>query len=252
MVVRPLFRAILLIALCVAPMLRAGASVLSESDRQTYRAAFAAIRNSDWSGAEAKARQAKDPILAKAVRFFDLARANPGVRFADITAFITENPDWPSQATLRQRAEEAIATVGDEELALWFEHFPPTTPFARLREADMRLAHGDTARAAEEIRQVWISGEFGPFDEKSVLQKYGSHIRREDEVKRLDRLLWEGHDDAAKRMLTRVDTGHRIVAEARMALAHMAGNADRLVQRVPREFQNDPDRKSTRLNSSHH
>ncbi len=130
MVVRPLFRAILLIALCVAPMLRAGASVLSESDRQTYRAAFAAIRNSDWSGAEAKARQAKDPILAKAVRFFDLARANPGVRFADITAFITENPDWPSQATLRQRAEEAIATVGDEELALWFERFPPITPFA--------------------------------------------------------------------------------------------------------------------------
>lgn len=240
MVVRPLFRAILLIAFCLVPTLQAGASVLSEPDRQAYRAAFAAVRNNDWSGAQARASQAKDPLLAKAVRFYDLTRANSGVRFADITAFITQNPDWPSQATLRQRAEEAIATVGDEELSLWFERFPPTTPFARLREADMRLSHGDAVHAAEEIRQVWISGDFGPFDEKSVLQKYGSHIRREDDVKRLDRLIWEGHDDAAKRMLTRVDTGHRTVAEARLALSHMAGNADRLVARVPRELQSDP------------
>ena len=240
MVVRPLFRAILLIVLCVAPVFGAGANVLSEPDRQAYRAAFQAVRNNDWSGAQNRANQAKDPILAKAVRFLDLTRANSGNRFADITAFIIQNPDWPSQALLRQRAEEAIATVGDEELTLWFERFPPLTPFARLREADIRLAHGDTARATEEIRQVWISAEFGPFDEKGVLQKYGKYIRREDEVKRLDRLLWEGHFEAAKRMLTRVDAGHRTLAEARMALATMTGNADRLVARVPRELASDP------------
>ena len=240
MVVRPLYRAILLIALCVVPAVGAGASVLSEPDRQAYRAAFQAIRNNDWSAAQKRASQAKDPILAKTVRFFDLLRPNSGNRFADITAFITENPNWPSQALLRQRAEESIATVGDEELALWFEHNPPITPFARLREADIRLAHGDTARAVDEIRQVWIGAEFGPFDERTVLQKYGKYIRREDEVKRLDRLLWEGHFEAARRMLTRVDAGHRTVAEARMALADMSGSAERLLRRVPRELQSDP------------
>ncbi len=41
---------------------------------------------------------------------------------------------------------------------------------------------------------------------------------------RLDRLLWDHLDQAAARQMSRVDEGHRLLAQARMALDNEASN----------------------------
>lgn len=237
---RPFFRPLVLVALLLLPLGTGRAAVLSDGDRQAYRLAFAAVRAGDWDGAYRAAQGAQDRLLATAIRFLDLSRPNSGARFQDIADFITAHPDWPGLQLLRQRAEEASAGAGSDELARWFAQFPPTTALGKLRDADYWLARGETERGVSEIRQVWIATEFSPFDEKAVLLKYGTYLRPVDHVQHLDSLLWDGRFEAAKRMLTMVDIGHRKSAEARIALAHQASNAERLVRQVPRERLSDP------------
>jgi soluble lytic murein transglycosylase len=238
--VRPLARIALFLALSLLPLRFADAAALSDADRQAYRLAFAAIRAGDWGGAYARAQQAQDPFLGKAIRFLDLSRQGSGARFGDIAEFVTSNPDWPSQTLLRERAEEVISTASDDEIGRWFARFPPVTAIGRLREADYLLAHGQTDRATEEIRAVWVSTDFNVFDEKLILQRYGHYLRPVDDVERLDRLAWDGKEESVHRMLPRVDPEHRAEALARLALASVSKTAEKLVSKVPANLQKDP------------
>lgn len=230
----------MLILVWSLPVVPAGAKALSEQDRLLYRDAFALVRLGDWPAAYGRALQAQDPQLAKVIRFYDLSRTGSGARFAEITEFALANPGWPSQATLRQRAEESLATGTDAEVQHWFEKSPPITPFGKFREADMWMSRGETERAAAEIRLTWIAGDFNAYEEKSVLQRYRSYLRPADHAKRLDRLLWDERYDEVRRLLSMVTSDHRALGEARMALANMASKAERLVQRVPASLRSDP------------
>ena len=62
-------------------------------------------RSGDWTQAYAQAGQSKDPLALKIVRWLDYSRGTAGGRFAEIAAFIDQNPDWPAQKKLRRRAE---------------------------------------------------------------------------------------------------------------------------------------------------
>src|SRR5258708_23321900 len=67
-------------------------------------AAVNAARGGEWTKAYAEAGQSKDPVVQKAVRWLDYTRASPGGRFAEISSFIEQNPDWPPGKTLLRRA----------------------------------------------------------------------------------------------------------------------------------------------------
>src|SRR5262249_17372166 len=57
---------------------------------------------------------------------------------------------------------------------------------------------------------------------------YGRYLRQADDIARLDRLVWDGKEEAVHRMLPRVDPGHRAEALARLALANVSQTADKL------------------------
>ena len=76
-----------------------------------------------------------------------LSRGASGASFADIAAFITQNPDWPGQSTLRQRAEEAIAGALDAAVREWFQRFRPPRPTGSCaRQAEPTMAEGLESR----------------------------------------------------------------------------------------------------------
>ncbi len=225
------------IALCAGA---ARAELLSPADHQTYRSAFGAVKSGSFSAAERQAKQAKDPLLAKVVLWLDMTHGGSGYSFGEITAFIINNPDWPGQTALRQRAEEAIAGVSDTTLRDWFGRFKPVTPYGRLREADLLMSSGKKNEGLAEIRDVWVNAELSSYDEKSILQRYPGVIRGEDHIKRLDRLVWDGEADAAKRLMPRVSQDYRLLADARLKLAAFQPGVERAVAKVPPQLQNDP------------
>jgi soluble lytic murein transglycosylase len=237
---QPFVRALFAAFLIALPSFAAHAELLSAHDREAYAAAFRAAGADKWEDAWREAAQAKEKLPQKVLRWMELSRGGSAASFADITAFIEANPNWPGLVLLRQRAEEAMAGVPDDTMRAWFAKYRPVTPLGKLRQADLLAASGKQDAARTAIREAWINGDFSSADEKVLLAKYRHVIRRKDQIERLDRLVWDGDEDAAKRQMRRVPADWRALAEARLRLARLGSGVDRLIDRVPKRLQRDP------------
>jgi soluble lytic murein transglycosylase len=207
---------------------------------EVMRSAISAAQGGDWSRAYAGAATATDPLPVKMLHWMDYARPGAPGRFPDIAEFIEKNHDWPAQKAMRKHAEEALAGESDAVAAEWFKRYPPVSPTGKVREAEMMVNSGDLDASGAALRGAWIAADFGPLDEKNFLARHSTSLRPEDHIQRIDRLLWDGQSEAAHRMLGLVPSDYRPVAEARLALAAQAANAEALVGRVPTRLRSDP------------
>jgi soluble lytic murein transglycosylase len=217
----------------------AGAQELSESDGAAGVAAINAARGGDWAQAYAQASRSTNPLPLKVIHWLDYSRTSPSGRFLDIAQFISANPDWPAQKLLRRRAEEAMSTESDATVADWLKRYPPISAIGKAREAEITLSQGRTDAGLAALRQVWIDGDFTATDERNFWSRFADKIRPEDNIKRLDRLLWDGQNDAVRRMLPMAPTDYRALAEARLTVAEGAANSAAMVARVPAPLQAD-------------
>ena len=95
-------------------------------------------------------------------------------------------------------------------------------------------------RAAALIRKAWVEGSFTARELRETYRRYRTHLRPEDHLARLDRLVWANHARAARRMYRYVDEGQQRLAEARLTLRAYAGGVDRAIARVPQSLHDDP------------
>jgi soluble lytic murein transglycosylase len=213
---------------------------LSDNDRALYRQAYAAAQINKWDQVWSLTRGAEDQFPAKLLLWIELIRGGAEVPFAQYRDFVIGNPGWPGLMTLRRHAEKALQNQSDATAAAWFKQFPPLTHFGKEREADLALAADHTDQAVALLREVWVDTNFSAQDEAAFLQHYRDRLRPIDHAKRLDRLLWDGHDAEARRMLPRVTLAQRAVGVARLALLDGAPNAEHLLADVPASLQQDP------------
>jgi soluble lytic murein transglycosylase len=237
--VRQLARFLVLL-LPLLPLATAPAQAeLSSSDKQIYREAFQAARSGDWATAGRRADKAQDGLLAKVLWWLNLTREGSGATFGEITGFIAANPDWPSAQLLRQHAEESTVGVPDKTLTDWYERFPPVTAAGKLKQAQLWINAGRVDDGNARIRGVWINSDLTVFEEKTLLQRYHGVLREEDHIARLDRLLWDGKTEAARRMFPYVSPDYRLLAEARIKLAHLSRGFEKALAAVPAALQNN-------------
>ncbi len=228
-----------LIAALLGPFHQAGAASLSDGDRKLYQAAFAAAERGDMRTAWTQASKAQDQLPAQALKWLSFTRGGSGASFFDITQFITDHPDWPSQGMLEERAEEAMGGAGDADVSAWFAAHPPVSFNGKLRQAELMISGGDGDKGQARIREIWITSDLNPFDEKSMLQRFHGVLRPADNEQRLNRLLWDGQTAAAKRMLPLVGNGPRAVAETRIALEALKANANQMAAKLSPEQRKD-------------
>jgi soluble lytic murein transglycosylase len=235
-----LFRLLLIAAAVAVALPRAQAEDLSDADRAAGVAAINAARAGNWTEAYTDAGRSANPLPTKIVKWLDFTRANVAGRYSDISTFIGQNADWPGQKILRKQAEVAIQSESDDTAAAWFKRFPPVSAVGKGRAAAIEMATSDAAAGQAALRQAWVDGDFNAGDEHEFLSRYGANLRPEDNVKRLDRLLWDRQQDAARRMLPLVPADYHAEAVARLALYDHAPNADKLIAAVPEALRNDP------------
>ena len=211
------------------------------ADAKIAHTAFQAVAAGQWAKAELTARESKDPMLLKLVHWLGLVREGVPVPFFGVARFYEENHHWPMQTQLRRRVEESIGPdVPPTAVIDWFQRHPPGSAIGRVRYAEALIATGATERGKALIRDAWATGTFPKAQESAILKRHGKFLTKNDHAQRLDRLLWDGKVEEARRLMWRVDPGHRALAEARLMLRHRQGNVDRLVARVPAELQRDP------------
>jgi len=231
-----------LLGLSLAPSAaRADAGGLSSSDIAIYKQAFAAVSKDRWPDAMAIAAKAKNPLPRKVILWLNLTRPGPGRAFDDITTFMVKNPKWPRMGALQAQAERAMPEgYPAKSVIAWFNGRDPETPEGATKLVTALGATGAAEQATKVARAAWIDLDFNSDDESDFLDAAGQYLRPADHVARLDLLLWNGDEDAAKRMLDRVDDGYRLVATARMKLADEDKGAEAALAAVPAKLKLDP------------
>jgi soluble lytic murein transglycosylase len=217
------------------------APALSPEDRLAVGQAFREAGRGEWQRVWRLLGPVPDPLPAKTLRWLRMFEDGQPSDFATMARFLMANPHWPNPDQLQVMAEEAIRDPADHELIrAFFAERAPLTTRGRIRYAQALFQIGADDEAIALIRKAWIDGDFSAREDKRFVAQYGRHLRQEDQIARLDSLLWDLRRSAAKRMLKRVPEGHRRLAEARIALQGRSGGVDRAIEAVPAALQGDP------------
>ena len=198
-----------------------------------------AVRSDRWADAQAEAARFADPVAEKLVLYLRL-RAPGAATAAEIAGFMQRNPDWPAQATLERRREEAIATDPDDAAVLAQCSPAPTLATAMLRCAEATANAGRTADANDLARQAWVNAIDSATTEAAFLHRWAGIPTPDDQWDRFERLAWQSDPSAAARQITRLDPARHAAAEARLAAKRNDPQTEALVAALPPAFRTDP------------
>lgn len=230
--------ALLLLGVATAPPPVRAAGV--EPGARLQQALLSAEKG-DWQWARHLAEDVGVPQLGSYFRWRELLESDDRPAFAAYADFLRRSDDWPSLGTLQARAEETIDEgVSFEERLAFFADRPPRTRQGRVRYAQALLAAGRQAEAAALLRKSWVQDDFSAGEESFFLDQFGGFLQARDHATRLDRLLWDGKIEQARRMLPRVGGKERLLALARLKLQLSDATVEAALADVPPELRRDP------------
>ena len=224
-----------------AQPVKVAGGLLSAADHKAYGKAFHELDRKRYKSARQHARKAKNTLPAKVIRWHELTSDRPRARFDELARFLDQNPDWPGRGALLRNAERAMPNdLPDVAVLAWFQARPAVSPSGERRHAEALQRSGETGRATALIRKTWIEADFGRRDERAFRKRFAKLLRRDDDLARLDRLLWERKYRPAKRQARRLGKGQAALAEARIALARRGPGVDYAIRQVPKRLARDP------------
>lgn len=219
------------------------AQAMTQEEIEHTKATFLFSDRKQWSDALSHADNSNDKVLQTLIKWQYLLDVDSGASFSEIKEFITTHPDWPEQKKLRIRAEMILpeSNVPDDEIIEWFSVTPPFTGVGKVALANaLQKTDAQSAEKIEPIiRGAWRDGDFNETQEKSLLVSYGNIIKKEDDIARTDRLLWEGKITPAERMFLRVDEKRQKLYKARIALQADKKDAPKLLSNLSSDVKND-------------
>ena len=219
----------------------APAAALSDADRQLYTSVLTLLESGQYNRGLALAQQGSHPLAGKIVTWLTLSWRDSGRDFKEISDFIRDNPGWPGLFSLYRNAElQMPKSLPAAAVLAWFGDRLPITGKGALRHVIALWDSGQNDRARSAARQYWASVDFSSDEEAAFHSLFKTLLTAEDELLRLDRLLWDQRTAAARRQIQRVSSGPAAVARARLALIDNRPGVDALIERVPAELQNDP------------
>ena len=216
-------------------------SKLSAKDQKEYTAAFQAASRSKWKAAFRHGKRASNKLPYKALQWQYYLSRETDASFIDITSFIDQHPDWPLLSSLQRNAEQRVTDKTPRKLLLgWFTNNPPKSARGMLHYAHALIQMGRIEDAKALVRRSWVAMDFSVIDEKTLRARHRKWLTKQDNLDRLERLLWEGKTHAALRQARYVSKGHRLLAQARVVLRRRGYGVDKAIRDVPKDLKNDP------------
>jgi soluble lytic murein transglycosylase len=216
-------------------------ALMSPPQAKAFQRAITAADNARWGEAMEAANATGQPVAAKYVQWVYLRDTNTDASFGAIASFMATNPGWPDMVTLRRRAEERLQLeTPPDHVARFYAKDQPITGDGGLRLLEALNGKLPADKLNAKVREYWINLELNPGHEQGFLQSYGTVLTPADHWARVDRLLWQGNDGDARRIVPLLDSAHQWVAQARMALMSKAADAETTLAQVPQALQNDP------------
>jgi soluble lytic murein transglycosylase len=181
-----------------------------------------------------------DPAAQKLVEWYILRHPATITGFSRYAAFIAANPQWPSTALLRRRAEARLWEQRiDAATVRGFTGDQPMSAKGKLALARVLLAEGDRDGAARLARDAWRSDELSERLELDVLEAFRDLLNRDDHRARMDRRLGAKDLAGAKRAAKRLGDDELAIVKACAAVRGKANNAKDALDDVAVEARKD-------------
>lgn len=130
--------------------------------------------------------------------------------FAEIAPFIINNPFFPNQNDMRRNAEQSaiFEKIPYDKAKDYFKSRPPLTADSKIYWLKTK-GKDQPSSVRSAIAEAFRSTNFSSDSEKIFLKEFGSQLTESDYLARIERLMWDGRDDDAKRMLNLLNDSNR-------------------------------------------
>jgi soluble lytic murein transglycosylase len=181
-----------------------------------------------------------DPAAQKLVEWFILRHSETTANFSRYATFIAANPDWPSAALLRRRAEARLwQERSDAARVRGFTGNQPVSARGKLALARILLAEGDRDRAGRLVRDAWRSEELSERVEAEALEMFRDLLGNEDHRARMDRRIGAKDLAGATRAAKLLGGDAPAIVKACAAVKGKADKAQDALDAVPTEARGD-------------
>ncbi|MHA1547929.1 MAG: transglycosylase SLT domain-containing protein [Alphaproteobacteria bacterium] len=200
------------------------------------------LRKGDPAGATIAAYALSDSVSADLIDWLIATSGDKSVPSSRIMEIMAKLKTWPGRSLMQLRLEQALLR----------EEADGPTLVAALDNRDLELhdamlamarglkSAGRVSEATAIIRDLWRKETPEEDIEKSILTSFGSILTAKDHKARLDRLLYDGHADAALRTAKHLDGTQRKLAAAVAATIKRQSKAKGLLERLPSAAAADP------------
>ncbi|MBU6475756.1 MAG: lytic transglycosylase domain-containing protein [Alphaproteobacteria bacterium] len=184
----------------------------------------------------------RSPLARKIVLWLTVTQTAKAVPAATLIAFANANPGWPELYVFDKQIENGVKTsnLRASEIAAWFDRHPPKNPDAFNAYMRALKVEGEQAKERAALAAFWPDANLTRAQTRALAAQYRALLPPQLRHERLENLLWSNRFSEAEYLLPAADAQDRALAEARIALGRMSGDAGALVRRLPPAAQNDP------------
>jgi soluble lytic murein transglycosylase len=214
-------------------------------DLAAVKDAIALARKGKTTDATEIENKITDPAALRLVEWFILRHSETMTEFGRYAVFIAANPDWPSIALLRKRAEALLwqeRSSDPAKDAAWIHEFTadrPTSAKGKFALARVLLAEGDRDGAARLVREAWQSDELSDRSEADAAEAFGDLLTRDDHRARMDRRLGAKDFAAARRAAQRLGGDELAIVKACSAVSGKSDKAKDALDDVATDARGD-------------
>ncbi|MBY0281237.1 MAG: lytic transglycosylase domain-containing protein [Alphaproteobacteria bacterium] len=152
---------------------------------------------------------------------------NGPVSPVEIINFLNTHPDWPLKTHLTKKLEMALTgTENSQTLFAWFQNNPPLTAEGSFIYIRLLLNSGKKNEASALIKKTWIQNDFSPSMAKNFKSNFSWALTSEDNMKRMNRLLYKEDIKAAQGMLKWLSQAQQDLVKTRIALIQEKATAN--------------------------
>jgi soluble lytic murein transglycosylase len=197
-------------------------------------------RKAKTDDATATRNRIADPAAQKLVEWFILRHSETTANFNRYAAFIAANPDWPSAAMLRRRAEARLwQERSDATTVRGFIGDQPASAKGKFALARLLLTEGDREGAARLARDAWRSDELSERAENEGYETFHDLFTREDHRARMDKRIGAKDLAGAKRAAQHLGGDELAIVKACAAVKGKSDKAPSALDDVATDARGD-------------
>jgi soluble lytic murein transglycosylase len=174
-------------------------------DLAALKDAIDLARKGKTDDASAARDRIADPAGQKLADWFMLRHSESTANFKRYAGFLAANPDWPSSALLRRRAEARLwQEKSDAATVHKFTMDRPTSAKGKFALARVLLTEGDSDRATRLVREAWRTDELSERSEEDSYEAFHDLLTADDHRARMDKRLGAKDYAGARRVAKRL------------------------------------------------